>query len=230
MDRLVKRFSEINEIPSEQPLTRDEQAPMEWYQQTTRRDESGRYIVRLPFKQNADRGKTVCNSQQKAYIRFSQLEKQLNNDDDLRNQYVAFMEEYLELGHMVEVPVADKFAKQTYYLPHHAVGKDDSTTTKLRVVFNASQATPTGKSLNDILLVAPNIQNSITRVLMRWRTHRYVIAADIEKMYRQISMHPQDQDYQRILWRSHPSEPIKHFKLTTVTYGTASAPYLAMRT
>ncbi|XP_037919504.1 uncharacterized protein LOC119656896 [Hermetia illucens] len=203
---------------------------MEWYQQTTRRDESGRYIVRLPFKQNADPEKTVCNSQQKAYIRFSQLEKRLNNDDDLRNQYVAFMEEYLALGHMVEGPVADKFTKQTYYLPHHAVRKDDSTTTKLRVVFNASQATPTGKSLNDILLVGPNIQNSITHVLMRWRTHRYVIAADIEKMYRQISIHPQDQDYQRILWRSHPSEPIKHFKLTTVTYGTASAPYLAMRT
>lgn len=103
------------------------------------------------------------------------------------------MEEYLQLGHMMEVLVADKFAKQTYYLPHHAVHKIDSTTTKLRVVFNVSQATPSGKSLNDILLVGPNIQNILTRVLMRRRTHRYVTAANIEKMYRQESIHYQDQ-------------------------------------
>ncbi|XP_026331252.1 uncharacterized protein LOC113238634 [Hyposmocoma kahamanoa] len=39
-----------------------------------------------------------------------------------------------------------------------------------------------------------------------------------------------DIPYQRILWRQSPKEKIEEYELTTVTYGTASAPYLATRT
>ena len=53
--------------------------------------------------------------------------------------------------------------------------------------------------------------------------------ADIAKMYRQISVRPQDRYLQRILWRYSSDEPIQGYHLTTVTYGTSSAPYLATR-
>ncbi|UYV84397.1 hypothetical protein LAZ67_X002014, partial [Cordylochernes scorpioides] len=56
------------------------------------------------------------------------------------------------------------------------------------------------------------------------------LSADIEKMYRQILIHPDDSDYQRVLWRDLPSDAIQEYKLTTITYGTACAPYLAIRT
>ncbi|UYV68600.1 hypothetical protein LAZ67_6000173, partial [Cordylochernes scorpioides] len=42
--------------------------------------------------------------------------------------------------------------------------------------------------------------------------------------------HPEDADYQRILWRPSPEEPVVDYRLLTVTYGTTSAPFLAMRT
>ncbi|UYV80175.1 hypothetical protein LAZ67_18001887 [Cordylochernes scorpioides] len=42
--------------------------------------------------------------------------------------------------------------------------------------------------------------------------------------------HPEDADYQRILWRPSPEEPVVDYQLLTVTYGTTSAPFLAMRT
>jgi hypothetical protein len=48
-------------------------------------------------------------------------------------------------------------------------------------------------------------------------------------MYRQIVVHPQDRDLQRILWRYSSEEPIQEYRLTTVTYGTSSAPFLATR-
>lgn len=48
-------------------------------------------------------------------------------------------------------------------------------------------------------------------------------------MYRQILVDPQDTNYQRILWRSLPSEPVTEYRLLIVTYGTASAPYQAIR-
>ena len=55
------------------------------------------------------------------------------------------------------------------------------------------------------------------------------MAADIEKMYRRIHIAEKDQQYQHILWRENPSQQIKEYKLTTVTYGTAAAPFLAVR-
>lgn len=82
-----------------------------------------------------------------------------------------------------------------YYLPHHEVIKDSSSTTKFRVVFNASQGLARGKSMNDVLYAGPQIQNNIVQLVIRWRKHRYVISADIAKMYKQIRVHRPDRDF-----------------------------------
>ncbi|GFR28816.1 uncharacterized protein LOC105664202 [Trichonephila clavata] len=48
-------------------------------------------------------------------------------------------------------------------------------------------------------------------------------------MFRQIKIHEKDVDWQRILWRNSPTEPTKEYRLTTVTYGTSSAPFISTR-
>jgi len=48
-------------------------------------------------------------------------------------------------------------------------------------------------------------------------------------MFRQIRIHPDDADFTRIFWRPREDLSIQSFRLTTVTYGTAPAPYLAIR-
>jgi hypothetical protein len=55
------------------------------------------------------------------------------------------------------------------------------------------------------------------------------MTADISKMYRQIQVHPEDYDLQRILWRKTSDEPLRQYHLTTVTYGTAPPSFLATR-
>ena len=55
------------------------------------------------------------------------------------------------------------------------------------------------------------------------------MTADISKMYRQIRVHPEDYNLQRILWRRSSDEPLRQYQLVTVTYGTASASFLATR-
>ena len=54
--------------------------------------------------------------------------------------------EYLDLDHAEEVPQSDmdKPASQVYYLSMHCVRKDSSTTTKLRIVFDASAKSASG--------------------------------------------------------------------------------------
>ncbi|KAF8789929.1 hypothetical protein HNY73_005025 [Argiope bruennichi] len=49
-------------------------------------------------------------------------------------------------------------------------------------------------------------------------------------MYRQILIADDNRKYQRIVWRSTPSDPLISYELRTVTYGTSCAPFLALRT
>ncbi|MDD9341209.1 MAG: A17 family peptidase, partial [Providencia heimbachae] len=83
--------------------------------------------------------------------------------------------------------------------------------------------------MNDVLYTGPKLQQELFSILLRFRCHRFVFIADIIKMYRQILVTDKHQDFQRILWRDSPNENIKCYKLTTVTYGTSCAPYLAIR-
>ena len=114
-----------------------------------------------------------------------------------------------------------------FYISHHAVIKEESATTKTRIVFDGSAETTSGKSLNDVLMTGPTIQDDLFTLLLRFRSHNYVITADIEKMYRQFLVRPEDRKYQKVLWQIEGE--IKEFTLNTVTFGLTSSPYLAIR-
>ena len=108
--------------------------------------------------------------------------------------------------------------------------KETSTTTKLRTVFNGSSKTKSGVSVNDLLHVGPNLLQNPVALICAWRRYKIALSADVEKMFRQIGIEPVDQPYQSILWRFDKSEPIQTYRLTTVTYGLACSPFLAIRT
>lgn len=127
-------------------------------------------------------------------------------------------------------PSASEQIQRACYLPHHGVLREISVSTKLRVVFNGSSSLPNGDNLNKFLLTEPNLLPALADILLRWRRHRFVLATDIEKMYRQILVHPEDRSLQRILWRETTSPNVKEYWLNTVTYGLSCAPYLAIRT
>ncbi|XP_070068059.1 uncharacterized protein [Drosophila takahashii] len=115
-----------------------------------------------------------------------------------------------------------------YYLPHHEVIKPESTTTKLRVVFNASSPSVNGTSLNNVLHAGPVLQSDLTIQILKWRYFKYVFSADITKMYRQIWVDPKHTPFQRILFRNNEGD-IRDYELKTVTFGVNCAPYLAIR-
>lgn len=142
------------------------------------------------------------------------------------------MREYETLGHMTfKCNLMDDHSVHTksYFLPHSAVIRDDSLTTKCRVVFDASAKSSSNVSLNDLLLAGPTIQEELFSILLRVRLRPVVLSADVKMMYRCIQIHEDERDYQQILWRWNTSEPIKVYKLNTVTYGTSSAPFQATR-
>lgn len=145
-----------------------------------------------------------------------------------QQSYKEFLREYQDLHHMEQSQLSNAEVQNTYILPHHGVLKDSSTTTKLRVVFDASAKSTTGVSLNENLMVGANVQSSLFQILTRFRQHRYVLVGDIEKMYRQVLVDEEDTKHQLILWRDE-KQRIRPYKLNTVTYGTASAAFMATR-
>ncbi|XP_038106245.1 uncharacterized protein LOC119766001 [Culex quinquefasciatus] len=165
-----------------------------------------------------------------ALRRFLLLERRLNREPSLKQQYAKFIDEYETLGHCREVDESKDVDQHRYYMPHHAVLRPTSSTTKLRVVFDASaKQGSTAKSLNEVLHVGKPVQSDLFSILLRFRKHPIAFTADIEKMYRQVLIDSSQTRFQRILWRSDSSKPVRVLELQTVTYGTAAAPFLSTR-
>ncbi|XP_022835355.1 uncharacterized protein LOC111362836 [Spodoptera litura] len=221
----MTRFWETEEIPNKSSLTSEEKHCEEYYNSTTIRLANGQYVVQMPMKPNYETN--LRNARSQALAQFLQLERKMCKNKELSHEYKRFMNEYIAMGHM---ELGTEKSKSRVYLPHHGVLRAESTTTKLRVVFNASYKTKGDSSLNDHMYCGPNLQKDILTLLINWRTFRYVFTADVEKLYRFIWLNENQQHLQSIIWRSSPNEPLREWQLRTVTYGTKSAPYLAMRT
>lgn len=133
------------------------------------------------------------------------MERKFKKQPQFKQQHVQFLNEYESLGHMQKIDPKEldieNDGKNVYYLPHHAVVRESSTTTALHVVSDASCSTSTNVSLNDILMTGPMIQDDLISILIRFRTHAVVMTADVAKMYRQVKVSEKQINLQRIVWR-----------------------------
>ncbi|XP_070527718.1 uncharacterized protein [Cardiocondyla obscurior] len=223
----IEYFWRIEERSGAASSTLEERECETHFEENVEIDATGRYIVKLPIRENAFR--TIGNSRDIALKRLYNLERRLNQDAEFKSAYAKFMREYLTLGHMRQVASNEIERPGAIYLPHHGVFKQGDKTKKLRVVFDASCKTSTGASLNDALRKGPTVQQDLAAILIRFRAFAYVFATDIVKMYRQVRVHESQTHLQRILWRENTSTPVRTYELLTVTYGTTSAPFLATK-
>ncbi|XP_048001299.1 uncharacterized protein LOC125238053 [Leguminivora glycinivorella] len=227
LDTQLRRFWEIEEIQSNtksyDTRSEEEMACEDHFVKTTTRLEDGRFCVQLPLKEPPE---SLGDSFAQAKRRYMSLEKRLSRDPIYKGMYSDFIKEYLALGHMKRV---NTYGTPNYFLAHHGIYRAHAQKTRLRVVFDASAPTTSGKSLNDIQMVGAPIQGDLVAILLRFRENRYVACADIEKHYRQVLIDESQRDLQLILWRDKPSDDLDIYQLSTVTYGTAAAAFLSCR-
>ncbi len=221
-DQLCK-FWELEECSYEPAISDEHRECDSHFNRTHTRDKNGRFLVRLPFKVDPV---FLADTRSNALAHYKRNETKL--DIDTRKFYNEFLAEYLARGEM-EVALNSPSNNQRFYLPHHAVIKETSTTTKLRVVFNASARNATCISLNGALMVGQQIQPNLFDTLIRFHSFRYAFTADIEKMYRQVALHEADREFHCIFWRSEENMPIREYRLSTLTYDTAPASFIATR-
>ena len=177
------------------------------------------------------KGLILGDSRARALRRFFSNEKSLlrRGSYDLFNSVV---QEYLDLGHaqLVSKEEMETPPSHTYYLPMHGVCKEGSSTTKLRVVFDASSPSTTNVSLNDTLGVGPTLHPPLDHILLKFRKYRVALTGDIKGIYREILLSPADKQLHRFLWRPSTDQPVQEFRMNRLTFGVAASPYLAVRT
>lgn len=122
-----------------------------------------------------------------------QLERKFRKNPEFKERYVQSTRDYLYLASKTQ---ENYYLRKNehgsyydcYYMPHLAMIKESSTTTKTRVVFDASRSTSNGRSLNDCLLVGLVIQPDIVNKINSARMRIVLFVSDMDKMYRQIKI------------------------------------------
>ena len=111
-------------------------------------------------------------------------------------------------------------------MPRKPVVRDNATTTKVRMVFDAS-AKPhhLANSVNDHVHTVPPLQLLLCgEILVRARMSPYLLLKDIEKAFLQISLKEGDRDAFRFLFNVNDKE--QHLRFTRVPFGAEASPVM----
>ncbi|XP_036342389.1 uncharacterized protein LOC118751681, partial [Rhagoletis pomonella] len=139
VDKQLTAFWELEDIPKKRSMNADDIYFERLFKATTKRNDGGKYIVSLPFRQDFPNNVCLGPSLKSACSQFYRSETRLAKKPVLQREYNRVLCEYETLGHMSKISTTvSPESTDCYFLPHHAVLKEESTTTKVRVVFNAS--------------------------------------------------------------------------------------------
>ena len=184
-----------------------------------------RYEVMLPWKENH---LPLPSHYELSLKRLTGLLRRLWQTPDVLQRYDVVIKDQVERGIVEVVDKATFQGESIYYLLHHPVVSEDKATTKLRIVYDASART-SGPSLNDCLYAGPKFNQGIMDILLRFRTYKTALAADIEKAFLMISVAQPDRDVLCFLWIDdiHKQLPsVVTLRFTRVVFGVSSSPFL----
>ncbi|KAL9960110.1 hypothetical protein ACROYT_G033517 [Oculina patagonica] len=183
----------------------------------------GRYQLALPWREQVP---NLPNNRVLAERRLMSLKKRFLQDAKLFKKYKATIRDYVDKGHAKRVPENELVVedKPLWYLPNHPVFHPNKPG-KTRVVFDCA-AKFRGMSLNDHLLSGPDLTSSIVGVLTRFRHEQVALAADVEAMFHQVRVPPDDYDAFRFLWWPDDDldqEPVE-YRMEVHLFGATSSP------
>eukprot|EP00117_Sycon_ciliatum_P034134 scpid9570/ scgid26125/ len=204
----IENFWKTESIGIEDPLedkSQDEQA-MEIFDNSVD-FKNGRYEVKWPRKPDATE---PPRNFALAFGRLQSLMKRMAGKPQVKLKYDETIRNQEKMGIIERVPNAgpEGTTQRAHYLPHHCVVKPGKTTTKVRIVYDASaKSSKEQKSLNECLLRGPVLLPDLAGLLLRFRMHDIAIVSDIEKAFLQVGLAEADRDTTRFLeWALHQEQ------------------------
>jgi hypothetical protein len=153
LDDQLRRFWELESLG----IMKDEPSEYDKFVKQISFD-GERYRVSLPWRENTP---PLPDNFELCRRRLDSLLRQLKQNPPLLAEYDSVIKDQLKRGiiEVVDDPSVD-VRDRVHYLPHHGVVQPDKTTSKLRIVYDASAKT-SGPSLNDCLYTGPSFGQSI---------------------------------------------------------------------
>jgi hypothetical protein len=186
--------------------------------------QDGRYKVSLPWKEFHE---PLADNYRLSVKRLKGLLQRLKHDPEILVEYDRTIREQLDKGIIEPVPIGKNTTDRVHYLPHHGVVRRDKSTTKLRVVYDASSKA-SGPSLNECLYKGPKFHQLILD-LIRFRCYKVALIADVEKAFLMVAVDEKDRDVLRFIWVDdvNKSDPdLRAYRFTRVVFGVSSSPFL----
>ncbi|XP_064631613.1 uncharacterized protein LOC135489914 [Lineus longissimus] len=180
-----------------------------------------RYQVRLPLK---DQLPAVPESRPMAERRLSAVLKRMKRDKNYATAYQSQMNDLKKKRYIERVPENELDVKIRWYLPHHGVISERKQS-KLRIVFDGS-AEIDGISINNLLMKGPDLTNRLDGVLLRFREYPVAVSSDIQAMFHQIQVPPEDRNWSRFLWVDDQGQ-IEDWRWTVHPFGSKPSPAIA---
>ena len=165
----------------------------------------GRTIAKLPFmsnpvlrlRPNEGIAMKVYQSQARRLTKCpADMDQVMKSEKKLHD--LGFVEFVNDLNQDDKKMIQDSEVK--YFIPWRAVWNTSSLSTPCRLVFDASQTTANGCSLNDLLAKGTNNMNKLVEILIRWSIRVCAFHTDIQKMYNAIQLDKSHWMYQLYLW------------------------------
>ena len=195
LNNLVQRFWDVDDSKEIQIVKPEEKIARDLVAETLT-FEDGHYSVGLPWK---TKDRDLPDNFTMAMYRLKSTDKRLQKSPELAKAYSDVLETYQDKGYIRKVLPEEEKSDQVWYLPHFPILRPDKSTTKVRVVFDAS-AKCKEVSLNDFLLQGLKFQNDLFTVLHRFRRDPVALMCDIKEMYFQIKLNPSDRPCHRFLY------------------------------
>ena len=185
------------------------------------RREDGRDEVHVPWIPGS---KLSGTNEQASRGRLANVERKLSKDPVLKEKYEEIVKEQLDEG-IIETAPETPTGERTFYMPHKPVIREDTTTTKVRMVFDASaRPHPLANSINDCMYTGPPLQPLLWDIMIRTRMSTHILLADIQKAFLQIGIREQDRDAFRFLFNVNGTE--QNFRFTRVPFGAEASPFM----
>ena len=194
----------------------EEKQVVRTFRDSVHQQTDSRYDVAMPRKLRSTK---LGESWSQVCQRLCSMEKSLTKHGDWPVSRDAVLD-YVQQNHaeIVLPELVNVGEKDCYYLPMHTVTKHSSTTTKVRIVFDASAKTTNGESLNGILSSGPKVYSHIVRQILCFQVHPITMIANISQMFRQILLSEQYRDLHWFAFCSSPEELICDYHMKWVTF------------
>ena len=225
LEKQVQQFWKLDDPLCSESMSVNEKTVIEFWENSVEKVDS-HFSLKIPFK---DDNPNLPANLSLASHSLNLLGKRLSRDVTLKEKYVKQMDQVFLKGYAERVPgtLLDRDDGRVWYIPHHPVVHPRKPG-KVRVVYDCA-AKFKKVSLNDVVHQGPDLTNKLISVLLKFRQGHVPLLADIEGMYYQVKVDPDDRDALRFLWwkDGRPGDEVIIYRMTSHLFGGVWSPSVA---